>query len=100
MFFFLFLVYYDVGGRALSRQAVYGSLRPITLDQLYPMRNETNSSNEMQDIEIKMRFSGRFLPIRLWEFRVSQIPFSQRAPAGCVQYHTGTEGIIQVSFHT
>ncbi|GAB0093424.1 uncharacterized protein DMENIID0001_085650 [Sergentomyia squamirostris] len=35
-----------------------------------------------------------FLP-RLWEIRVAQIPFSQRAPAGCLQYFTGGEGLIQ-----
>lgn len=32
---------------------------------------------------------------RLWEIRVSQIPFSQRAPAGCFQYFQGINGIIQ-----
>ena len=95
--YLFFLVYYDVGGRALPRQTLFGAIRPLTLDQLYPDRNNSNNP-EMEDIEINMRFSSRFLPIRLWEFRVSQIPFSQRAPAGCVQYHTGTEGIIQVIY--
>lgn len=32
---------------------------------------------------------------RIWEIRVSQIPFSQRAPAGCFQYFEGINGIIQ-----
>lgn len=32
---------------------------------------------------------------RLWEVRVIQVPFTQRAPAGCLQYHTGSTGIIQ-----
>lgn len=32
---------------------------------------------------------------RLWEIRITQVPFSQRAPAGCLQYFEGTTGIIQ-----
>ena len=32
---------------------------------------------------------------RLWEIRVIQVPFTQRAPAGCLQYHTGYTGLIQ-----
>lgn len=43
-----------------------------------------------------INFSNRFTISRLWEIRVYQIPFSQRAPAGCLQYFTGTEGIIKV----
>lgn len=31
----------------------------------------------------------------MWEIRVTQIPFSQRAPLGCLQYFTGEEGLIQ-----
>ncbi|KRT82815.1 CUB domain-containing protein [Oryctes borbonicus] len=32
---------------------------------------------------------------RFWEVVVTQIPFSQRAPAGCLQYHTGKTGFIR-----
>lgn len=31
----------------------------------------------------------------MWEVRVIQVPFTERAPAGCFQYHTGTSGIIR-----
>ncbi|XP_036334631.1 uncharacterized protein LOC118745212 [Rhagoletis pomonella] len=84
-------IYYEVGGAAAPRQTLYGNLRPLTFSQLYP----NSSSNSMPAIEISMNFSQRFQPIRLWEIRLAQIPFSQRAPVGCLQYHTGTEGIIQ-----
>lgn len=92
-------VYYNVGGRALPRQSLYGSLRPIRYDELYGdgMRNASSSFNESsKEIEINMKFTSRFLPSRLWEIRIAQIPFSQRAPAGCLQYFTGIEGIFQV----
>lgn len=81
-------MYYDVGVRALPRQStLYGSLRPLVA---------ANASNVMEQlIEISLNVSARFLPIRLWEIRVAQIPFSQRAPAGCLQYHTGVQGVIQ-----
>lgn len=50
-------------------------------------------------VEILMNFTSPFAASRFWEIRVSQIPFSQRAPAGCLQYFTGNEGIIQVKIH-
>ncbi|EDV99383.1 uncharacterized protein LOC6566711 [Drosophila grimshawi] len=85
-------LYYDVGVRPLPRQSVlYGSLRP-------PISSNTSSTNGNfvdQLINININLSTRFLPIRLWEIRLSQIPFSQRAPTGCLQYHSGVEGIMQ-----
>uniref|UniRef100_A0A6P7FGW5 Uncharacterized protein LOC114327953 n=1 Tax=Diabrotica virgifera virgifera TaxID=50390 RepID=A0A6P7FGW5_DIAVI len=45
-------------------------------------------------IEIKMNMSRKAVT-RLWEVKVTQMPFSQRAPAGCLQYYEGTTGIIQ-----
>lgn len=48
-------------------------------------------------INIVMNFTSSFATARFWEVRVSQIPFSQRAPAGCLQYFFGTEGIIEVN---
>lgn len=51
---------------------------------------------EVSDIELFMNFTDRFAATRLWEIRVAQIPFSQRAPTGCLQYFTNPSGIIQV----
>ncbi|KAH8376757.1 hypothetical protein KR093_001165, partial [Drosophila rubida] len=82
-------LYYDVAVRSLPRQTtLYGSLRPATAT------NVTGSAPD-QVIEITLNVSRRFLPMRLWEIRVLQIPFTQRAPAGCLQYHTGVEGVMQ-----
>lgn len=50
-------------------------------------------------IDVVMNFTSSLAASRFWEIRVSQIPFSQRAPAGCLQYFTGNEGIIQVIFY-
>ncbi|XP_037960710.1 uncharacterized protein LOC119689857 [Teleopsis dalmanni] len=88
-------IYYDVGGKFLPRQTLYGTLRPLTYNQIYPNLNASEFGNGEQLIEISLNFSKRFLPIRLWEIRIAQIPFSLRAPAGCLQYHTSNEGIIQ-----
>ncbi|XP_063243655.1 uncharacterized protein LOC134542959 [Bacillus rossius redtenbacheri] len=32
---------------------------------------------------------------RLWEIKVTQVEFNQRAPAGCLQYYQGASGVIQ-----
>ncbi|KAG8224759.1 hypothetical protein J437_LFUL005328 [Ladona fulva] len=32
---------------------------------------------------------------RLWEIKVTQVRFNQRAPSGCMQYYRGTTGMIQ-----
>jgi len=45
-------------------------------------------------INIHMNLSKRAVS-RLWEIRITQIPFAQRAPVGCLQYHTGNKGVIQ-----
>ncbi|XP_034473893.1 uncharacterized protein LOC117781250 [Drosophila innubila] len=83
-------LYYDVGIRSLPRQStLYGSLRPAL------PANVTVNNLQDQLIEISLNVSKRFLPMRLWEIRVLQIPFNQRAPAGCLQYHTGVEGVLQ-----
>ncbi|XP_034100617.1 uncharacterized protein LOC117565558 [Drosophila albomicans] len=82
-------MYYDVAVRTVPRQStLYGSLRPAAA---------TNVTANPQDqvIEITLNVSRRFLPMRLWEIRVLQIPFTQRAPPGCLQYHTGVEGVMQ-----
>lgn len=46
-------------------------------------------------IELNINMPNKGFVSRLWEIRVSQIPFSQRAPAGCFQYFQGINGIIQ-----
>ncbi|KAF5295150.1 hypothetical protein FQR65_LT10538 [Abscondita terminalis] len=50
--------------------------------------------NVNDTITIAMSMGNKILS-RLWEVRVTQIPFTDRAPAGCLQYHTGNKGIIQ-----
>jgi hypothetical protein len=46
-------------------------------------------------LELVMKFGRRAFSSRLWEIRVLQIPFSQRAPSGCLQYLTGNQGFIR-----
>lgn len=72
-FEFIFIVYYDVSNRK-SRA----------------------DKGKAADIDLVMNFTNIFATARFWEVRVSQIPFSQRAPAGCLQYFVGNEGTIQV----
>lgn len=72
-------VYYDIdsGTKAgTSRQSGGGGLVPGIVD-------------------VVMNFNQRFFLPRMWEIRVTQIPFSQRAPVGCLQYYFGGEGLIQ-----
>ncbi|XP_063917357.1 uncharacterized protein LOC135133044 [Zophobas morio] len=45
-------------------------------------------------VSIEMKLNRRAVS-RLWEVRVIQVPFTQRAPAGCLQYHMGVTGTIQ-----
>lgn len=46
-------------------------------------------------IKITMSLTGKLPVSRFWEVRVIQIPFTERAPVGCLQYHRGMTGIIQ-----
>lgn len=45
-------------------------------------------------IKINMKLSKRTAN-RLWEVRITQVPFLQEAPIGCLQYHTGGKGVVQ-----
>lgn len=45
-------------------------------------------------VDISMTLSKK-TALRLWEVRIIQIPFTERAPIGCLQYYTGRKGIIQ-----
>ncbi|KAI5750006.1 hypothetical protein M8J76_012111 [Diaphorina citri] len=47
-----------------------------------------------EPIVIYMKLSERNM-FRLWEIKITQIEFNQRAPAGCTQYFTEPSGIIQ-----
>ncbi|KAK5641187.1 hypothetical protein RI129_009734 [Pyrocoelia pectoralis] len=50
--------------------------------------------NTNATVAITMNLGSKILS-RLWEVRVTQIPFTERAPSDCLQYHLGTTGIIQ-----
>lgn len=47
---------------------------------------------ESQELKININLNKRSVSTRLWEIRISQIPFSSRAPSGCLQHFTGIEG--------
>lgn len=47
---------------------------------------------ENQVLKINVNLSKRSLSSRLWEIRISQIPFGSKAPTGCLQHFTGVEG--------
>lgn len=50
--------------------------------------------NIQEHIKISMKLDRKAVT-RLWEVRITQIPFSQRAPAGCLQYFEGLTGVVQ-----
>ncbi|XP_055685628.1 uncharacterized protein LOC129791461 [Lutzomyia longipalpis] len=58
-------------------------------------RQNPEAPPEPRFVEVLMNFTDTSFLSRLWEIRVSQIPFSQKAPTGCLQYFTGNEGLIQ-----
>lgn len=62
-----------------------------------PNRKARQDKSKPADIDLIMNFTNTFATARFWEVRVTQIPFSQRAPAGCLQYFFGNDGIIQVN---
>lgn len=62
-----------------------------------PNRKSRQDKSKPADIDLIMNFTNTFATARFWEVRVTQIPFSQRAPAGCLQYFFGNDGIIQVN---
>lgn len=70
----------------------------IAIIVYYDVLNGKAKDND-NAIDIIMNFSNNSFTSRLWEIKVSQIPFSQRAPAGCLQYFTGENGIIQVNLY-
>lgn len=65
----------------------------MTISVYYDVGSHKSRSDT--GIELHMNFSKRSFYNRFWEIKIVQIPFSQRVPSGCSQYHTGAEGIIQ-----
>ncbi|CAO1379622.1 unnamed protein product [Diamesa hyperborea] len=55
----------------------------------------SSKARNNKELKINMNFNTKSVSTRLWEIRITQIPFSSRAPSGCLQYFTGNEGIIQ-----
>ncbi|CAO1398901.1 unnamed protein product [Diamesa serratosioi] len=55
----------------------------------------SSKARNKNELQINMNFNKKSVSTRLWEIRITQIPFSSRAPSGCMQYFTGNEGIIQ-----
>lgn len=45
-------------------------------------------------IELLLNFTTNVFSPRLWEIRILQVPFSKRAPTGCLQYFTESEGTL------
>jgi hypothetical protein len=45
-----------------------------------------------EELKININLNKRSVASRLWEIRISQIPFGSRAPSGCLQHFTGIEG--------
>lgn len=46
-------------------------------------------------VDLTFNMSNKLFERRLWEIRVTQMSFSQKAPTGCLQYYSGLSGIIQ-----
>lgn len=88
MFFALLAVYYDIDPPELHKKQKQNPAK----------RDNSGGGGERglpRIVDIVMNFNQRFFLPRMWEIRVTQIPFSQRAPLGCLQYFTGGEGVIQ-----
>lgn len=64
------------------------------------LNGKSREGEAVRDIDVVMNFTSALPSSRFWEIRVSQIPFSQRAPTGCLQYFTGNDGVIQVGHAT
>lgn len=52
----------------------------------------SSKARNNKELKINMNFNTKSVSTRLWEIRITQIPFSSRAPSGCMQYFTGNEG--------
>ena len=100
-------VYYDVDGMSSRQSPQIPTVAkppsedeitdsPIELDNLNDEEQVTETLPVDESMEIAIKFASRVIQTRFWEIRVMQIPFSQRAPAGCLQFYNSLEGIIQV----
>lgn len=62
---------------------------------LYLVYYDVNPNSRDGILEILLNFTNaNMFGSRLWEIRISQVPFSQRAPTGCLQYFTEPQGIV------
>lgn len=43
------------------------------------------SGQEQPEIKIDIKLNRRSISPRMWEIRITQIPFSSRSPTGCLQ---------------
>jgi hypothetical protein len=76
--------------RPSSLSSDFINLKFITLAVFYDVG--PSKARAQQELKINVNLNKRSVSSRLWEVRISQIPFSARAPSGCLQYFTGTEG--------
>lgn len=59
------------------------------------MYYDVTPKSRSDGIDLVVNMTSDFFNPRIWEIRVSQILFEQRAPSGCMQYYGGLTGIIQ-----
>ncbi|KAL1494361.1 hypothetical protein ABEB36_009972 [Hypothenemus hampei] len=65
--------------------------------QLCGLNNGQHVYFDMEDseeLELTMTLSKKVVT-RFWEIIVTQIPFIERTPPGCLQFFTGTTGVVQ-----
>lgn len=74
-----------------SFRFLLSSVSPLFRIVLYDI-GSPKARAENQELKININLNKRSLSTRLWEIRISQIPFSSKAPSGCMQYFTGSEG--------
>lgn len=53
----------------------------------------SKSRDNGEDLEINVRMDPNAVSSRLWEIKITQIPFSAKSPSGCMQYFEGVEGL-------
>ncbi|CAG9802277.1 unnamed protein product [Chironomus riparius] len=85
------------GGSSPFRLCGYNSGQHIFYDMIPKQqgRQFMGMGQVPPELKINITLNRRSISPRMWEIRVTQIPFSSRSPTGCLQYFTGTEGIIQ-----
>lgn len=59
---------------------------------IIPVYIDIDNNDEIININMNLTKKVRS---RMWEVVITQVPFTQRAPAGCFQFYTGKNGIIR-----